>query len=37
MVYVVADQVSGDVNNLAVHPNSGSGVFVFEALPAGGV
>jgi hypothetical protein len=34
MVYVVAEHVSGDVNNLSVHPNLGSGGVCFVALPA---
>ena len=34
---MVAEQVFGDVNNLAVHPNFLSGVLGLEVLPTGGV
>ena len=36
-VYVVTEKVSGDVNDLPVHPNSFSGVFSSATLPADGV
>ena len=37
VVYVVADHVLGDVDNLVMHPYSLSGVLGREALPACGV
>lgn len=33
-VYVVADHVFWNVNNLPMHPDSFSGVFVFDPVPA---